>query len=335
MFDIIFSILFIVTLLGVCIALHRKLTLSYIPIHKSVVRIESELEDSISREQKIKRENDRKEELAKKTMNLYETTKEIGEFLEEEKIFARFKKGLGRFIRFQACNYVSTIEEQQDLSDFEIIPLVSRNKEYGYLTIKGVNERERPILDILVAQFLVGIKRARLYELVQTLAITDALTKTSTRRHFFNRFQEELKRSAELHLPLSILMIDIDDFKSFNDTYGHLVGDAILKTIADVIRINCREIDLIGRFGGEEFIVALPMTTKDGALFAAERIRKSIESTSIRAFDETLSVTVSIGVASFPQDAKANQVLVDKADWALYRSKRSGKNKVSIYARYK
>ena len=129
-------------------------------------------------------------------------------------------------------------------------------------------------------------------------------------------------------------MIDIDNFKSFNDTYGHLVGDVILKTVADVVRSNCREIDLIGRFGGEEFTVVLPMTSKDGALFAAERIRKSIESTHVRAFDETLSVTVSIGVASFPQDAQANQELIDKADWALYRSKRTGKNKVSVYARY-
>lgn len=331
----IFFIFFVASLLGLCIVFHRKVTLSSNPIYESVVCLERTIEESLAREQEIKRENNEKEGIATKTMNLYEITKEMGEFLEEEKIFNHFKKGLKKFLHFDECNYLSTIEDQKDLSDYEIIPLVSGNEEYGYLIINGIDETELPILDILVAQFLVGIKRARLYELVQTLAITDSLTKTFTRRHFFNRFQEELKRSRELHLAMSFLMVDIDNFKSFNDTYGHLVGDAILKTVADAIRSNCREIDLIGRFGGEEFTVVLPITSKDGALFAAERIRRSIESTSIRAFDETLSVTVSIGVASFPQDAKTNQELVDKADWALYRSKRTGKNKVSVYARYK
>lgn len=334
MFDIVFSALFVFSLLGLCIAFYRRIAFTLHALHGNIESLERENEELTAREKTVKKDNERKEEAATKTMNLYEITKEIGEFLEEEKIFDRFKSGLAKFIRFQECHYINTISEQQDLSGFEIVPLVSKSKEYGYLTVKGIDDEERPILDILVAQFLIGIKRARLYELVQTLAITDSLTKVFTRRHFFNRFEEELRRSAELSLSLSVLMIDIDNFKSFNDTYGHLVGDVILKTVADVVRSNCREIDLIGRFGGEEFTVALPLTSKDGAFFAAERIRRSIESTPIRAFDETLSVRVSIGVSSSPQDAATKQELIDKADWALYRSKRTGKNKVSVYAQY-
>jgi diguanylate cyclase (GGDEF)-like protein len=107
-----------------------------------------------------------------------------------------------------------------------------------------------------------------------------------------------------------------------------------LKSVADIIKSNCREIDLIGRFGGEEFMVILPMTTKDGAVFAAERIRQSIASTQIKAFDELLSIAVSIGVANFPDDTSDSQELIDKADWALYRSKKTGKNRVCVYARF-
>lgn len=332
MFDIIFLALFTVSLLGVCAGIYR---VSHCALRASIRELEKfqqENQELVAKQENIIKTNEQKEQAALKTMNLYEITKNIGEFLEEEKIVEHFKVGLKNFIHFEECNYCNSIAEQPDVSDFEIIPLASKNQEYGYLMIKGLDERDRPILDILVAQFLVGVKRVHLYELVQTYAITDSLTTVFTRRHFFNRFEEELKRSRELHLDFSFLMIDIDNFKWHNDTYGHLVGDVILKKIADVIRANCREIDLIGRFGGEEFSVALPMTNKDGALFAAERIRKAIESSTIKAFDESLSVTVSIGVASFPQDATTNQELIDKADSALYRSKRTGKNKVSVCA---
>ena len=334
MLGLMFSAIFIVSLLGLCLRYHQRNMMLLLFLRQDIIALNKGIEGRVEQEQAIKKENEQKEAAAIKTMNLYEVTKEIGEFLKEDKIFERFKKGLKKFVMFEDCNFVHSITDQQDISGYEIIPLISRNKEYGYITIKGADGRERPVLDILIAQFLVGIKRARLYELVQTLAITDALTKAFTRRHFFVRYEEELRRSADLHLALSVLMIDIDDFKKFNDTYGHLVGDAILRKVADVIRGSCREIDLIGRFGGEEFTVALPMTNKDGALFAAERIRKSIETCVIKAFDEKVSVTVSIGVASYPYDASTNQELIDKADWALYRSKRTGKNKVSVYAQY-
>ncbi|MBL7130037.1 MAG: diguanylate cyclase [Candidatus Omnitrophica bacterium] len=327
-------LIFVLTLIAIFFVLKDKIAKNYNSAFNDFVKVENNFNDLTLKEKQSKEENASREESVVKMMNLYEVTKEICEFLDEDKIFSSFKTGLSKFVQFDECNYIASIDSQDDLRDSEIIPLTSETDSYGYLAIKGFNKEEKSVLDILISQFIASIKRARLYERVQELAITDSLTKVFTRRYSLDRFEEELLRSEELNLSLSFLMIDIDNFKSFNDKYGHLVGDVVLKTAADIIKFNSREIDLIGRYGGEEFMVIMPMTSKDGALFAAERIRKSLESKQIKAFDELLKVTVSIGVASFAQDAKTSQELIDKADWALYRSKRTGKNKVSAYARY-
>ncbi|MFC1646601.1 GGDEF domain-containing protein [Candidatus Omnitrophota bacterium] len=327
-------ILFILTIIAIFYVLKSRIDKKYSLTFDNFIKLECDFNDLSLGEKQLKEENERREEDVFKIMNIYEVTKDICEFLEVSRIFPIFKSGLSQFVEFDECIYIASVESQENLRDFEIIPLISDSEDYGYLAIKGLKKEERSILGILIAQFITSIKRARLYERVQELAITDSLTKVFTRRYSVDRFEEELKRSEEFHLSLSFLMIDIDDFKSYNDKYGHLVGDAILKTTADIIKLNCREIDLIGRFGGEEFMVIMPMTDKDGAVFAAERICKSLESKQIKAFDELLKVTASIGVACFSQDAKTVQDLIDKADWALYRSKRTGKNKVSAYAKF-
>lgn len=126
-------------------------------------------------------------------------------------------------------------------------------------------------------------------------------------------------------------MIDIDHFKQCNDTYGHLTGDVMLREIAGVIKENVREIDLVARFGGEEFSVLLPNTDKEGAAYVAERIRSGIERQTFHAYNETLSLKVSIGVASLPEHAHVPQVLIDKSDQALYRAKQQGRNRVCIF----
>ena len=324
-------IIFVLTLIAFILLLKGKVEKKYHLAFNDFVDLEDNFKDLNLKEKQIEEENSEKEEKLVRIMNLYEFTKEICEFLDEDKIFLNFKNGLRKFIHFDECNYLHSIESRKDSDNLEIIPLISDSENYGYLAIKGFNYNEKSSLDILIAQFITSIKRSRLYKRVQELSITDSLTKIFTRRYCLDRFEEELRRSEELSLLLSFLMIDIDNFKSFNDKYGHLVGDVILKTIAEIIKVSCREIDLIGRFGGEEFMVILPMTSKDGALFVAERIRKAIESRQIKAFDELLNLTVSIGVASFPQDDRTTQEIMDKADSALYHSKRNGKNKVSVY----
>jgi diguanylate cyclase (GGDEF)-like protein len=327
-------LIFVLTLAGMFILLQSRINRGRNLIQNDLAEVEEAFSDLEIKEKQIEEENSKREKGVVRIANLYEATREISEFLEEDKIFSNFKNCLGKFIKFEDCSYMAKIETDKDLNNLEVMPLVSENNSYGYLAINGLAKEERPILDILVAQLTASLKRSRLYEKVQELAITDSLTSVFTRRYAFDRFEEELRRSEEFNLPLSFLMIDIDNFKSYNDKYGHMVGDVILKTTADIIKLNCREIDLIGRFGGEEFMVILPMTSKDGAIFAAERIRKSLENKKIRAFDELLTVTVSIGVASYPQDSNSGQDLIDKADWALYRSKQTGRNKVSAFAKY-
>jgi diguanylate cyclase (GGDEF)-like protein len=126
-------------------------------------------------------------------------------------------------------------------------------------------------------------------------------------------------------------MIDIDKFKNFNDRYGHLVGDAILRDISRTVKETVRQIDFVGRFGGEEIAVVLAETDRDQARFAAERLRQAIENNVIKVYDEELRVTVSIGVATYPQDADDVDTLIENADKALYVAKQTGRNKVCAF----
>jgi diguanylate cyclase (GGDEF)-like protein len=123
-------------------------------------------------------------------------------------------------------------------------------------------------------------------------------------------------------------MIDVDHFKGFNDKYGHLVGDAILREVARAIKENTRQIDLVARYGGEEFCVLMPETNRVKGYLAAERIRRSLEQRDIIAYDEKLRASVSIGLATFPLDARYVQPLIERADEALYRAKAEGRNRV-------
>ena len=140
------------------------------------------------------------------------------------------------------------------------------------------------------------------------------------------RLEEEMKRSKRYGFNFAFLMVDIDNFKKCNDTCGHLVGDVVLRDVGRIIKEHVREIDLVGRFGGEEFSLVLPETGRDGALMAAERLRKNVELNVFKAYDEKLKLTVSVGVAIYPQDSDNTKDLVDKADEAMYDAKKSGKN---------
>ena len=126
-------------------------------------------------------------------------------------------------------------------------------------------------------------------------------------------------------------MLDLDNFKSYNDRYGHLVGDALLSTVARIIKDNLRQIDIVARYGGEEFSIILPDTDKQEAEYVSSRLRQAIEKEHIRAYDEDLQITVSIGGSIFPKDTNDAQDLVDKADQALYHAKQAGKNQVYFW----
>jgi diguanylate cyclase (GGDEF)-like protein len=172
-------------------------------------------------------------------------------------------------------------------------------------------------------------------KLVQ-LATIDDLTQLYNRRYFFERFNQEMERAKRYQRPLSCLILDIDHFKHVNDTYGHLSGDQVLIDIAQILRNNCRQSDLAGRYGGEELIIFLPETDSPGALIIAERIREMIEQhQTVDDRGEIIRVTVSMGVVSLtgPELEKMdkNERIVQYADDALLQAKKDGRNRIEIY----
>ncbi len=166
---------------------------------------------------------------------------------------------------------------------------------------------------------------------IYRMATTDTLTKLFSREYFQQQYSDVFHRSERYQRPFSLMMIDIDDFKSVNDTHGHPVGDLVLETIGRMIREVVRHEDYAARYGGEEFIVLLPETLPENARNPAERLRRSVEAYRFKAGDAQFSVTVSIGIAGYPEHAQSMEKLMERTDNALYDSKKSGKNSVRIY----
>ena len=161
----------------------------------------------------------------------------------------------------------------------------------------------------------------------EQLSVTDALTGLLNRRYIEERLMEEIKRSNRHGFPMSFMMLDVDNFKSYNDAHGHPAGDAALKLVANVIRETLRGADVAARFGGEEFSILLPQTTGEEAVAIAERIRSNIE----HADFPHRRVTTSIGVASCSAELCVSADLVSAADKALYEAKRRGRNRVVTF----
>ncbi|MBA7478247.1 hypothetical protein ES707_13670 [subsurface metagenome] len=173
----------------------------------------------------------------------------------------------------------------------------------------------------------IAIENANLY----WQATTDRMTKLFSHHYFQQNLDEEIARAHRYGKTLSLIMFDIDNFKKFNDTYGHLQGDLIIKEIAKILRGSVRTIDFTARYGGEEFAIILPEVDAKGAAVVAERIRKTVEQYSFPGEEGPLYVTVSIGVAGFkPARMRSASQLIAEADKALYQSKEMGRNQVSV-----
>ena len=271
-------------------------------------------------------------------LTLYEITKEITQSLGEKEAFEIFKSKLGDHVGFTDCSLVhplcDEINDYKKSTDYFLFALQGKTGQIGYLVVKGMPQAHHEKFTILGHQFALALRRIKLYHEIERIAITDSLTELHTRRYAIERFQEELKRSQARGMKLSFLMIDVDYFKTFNDQQGHLMGDQILREVGKLIRENTREIDIAGRFGGEEFCVILPDTDRSGARFAAERIRQAVEASAIKAYDAEVKITVSLGVATYPEDGTRIEELTDKADWALYRAKREGRNRICVFGVY-
>jgi len=294
-------------------------------------RIKDEYDNLFAENTKLKAANRNLQNTLDSTIALYDITKQICKSLDADKVFSYFKDEVNKYIRVNDCKF---LKGQADLSlykDCTIIPLNIQEELIGYLVAEGLGVEDKEKFYILSQQFILGIERAVLYRGVQELAIIDSLTNVFNRRHYLERFKEEIERSTKFNYKFSCLMVDIDYFKDFNDRYGHIVGDAILRELSRTIQENIRQIDLIGRYGGEEFSIILIETDKDAVGFAAERIRRAIEEKRLRVYDEELKITVSIGISTYPYDGKEIGRLIDKADSALYEAKQAGRNKVCAY----
>ena len=195
---------------------------------------------------------------------------------------------------------------------------------------KGFDETEYELFSYLTGQAAVSIENVDLHEIVQMQAVTDELTGLFNLRHFHHTLDGEIERSRRFGTEVGLAMLDIDDFKQINDSFGHQQGDLVLLEVGRVLRSLSRDIDEPARYGGEEMAVILPQTDLNGAQLLAERMRTAIEDLRINRLDGdgTLHVTASFGVASLPRCAADKDGLIAEADAALYRAKRAGKNRV-------
>ncbi len=212
------------------------------------------------------------------------------------------------------------------------VPLTVKDKILGTLNVSkstpdSFSERDFELFVNLANQAAIAIDNARLYR----YAVTDEMTRLYNHRYFQQRLDEEIQRADRYENHVSLIILDVDHFKSFNDTYGHPEGDRVLKTVARLIEKNVREIDIPARYGGEEFVVICPEKSGEGSLIPAERIRTAIEGYDFRINGEHVPIKVSLGVCCYPDAASSKADLIQKADAALYFSKENGRNRASLF----
>jgi diguanylate cyclase (GGDEF)-like protein len=188
--------------------------------------------------------------------------------------------------------------------------------------LKKIAEQTGQVIDTMAA-----------YHHTRELSITDELTGICNRRYFNQMYEREIQRAQRYSRALSLIMLDIDHFKIFNDTHGHLVGDAILKQVARVLEESIRKADILARYGGEEFVIMLPEIDKEHGRTVAEKLRRAVEHSQFpHAETQPLGrITVSLGLASFPEDAGTAEALLARADQGLYLAKSRGRNQVGEY----
>lgn len=197
--------------------------------------------------------------------------------------------------------------------------------------LDAFTEDDERLLMTMASQLATAIEKVRLFEEVQQLAITDPLTGLYNRRHFFELAEREFDRARRYNHPLSVIMMDLDYFKQVNDTYGHLVGDQVLQTVAQRLQQELREVDLLGRYGGEEFTVFLPETDLVGVRQVAERLCQRVAQSPVDTERAPVSITISLGVVGLDESCTSLDVLIDRADQALYTAKQGGGNRVCVW----
>ena len=231
-------------------------------------------------------------------------------------------------------NFKQFDDNERFIQNICCIPLKVNNITFGVINIvdkvdgSSFEKRDTDLLMAMVNQAAIVLDNTKLFK----LAITDGLTGLYLVRHFKNKLASEEKRAKRYNKIFSILFFDIDHFKKFNDTYGHHIGDEVLKQVAAIFKNSLRDgIDIAARYGGEEMIALLPETDIKGAYIVAERLRNAVANHEFTGYKTSLHVTISIGISEFPSSDTDSLELIRKADTALYQSKEGGRNKTTIY----
>jgi diguanylate cyclase (GGDEF)-like protein len=218
------------------------------------------------------------------------------------------------------------------------LPLRTRDENLGILMVDNllsqqeISPGEIPILQGIAGQLSMAIKNARLFQGVEELSITDGLTGLYLLRYFKQRLKEEFFRAERNGGNLSLMIMDIDHFKRFNDSYGHQAGDTVLTTVAERILANARKVDLTARYGGDEFIILLPDTSSEEALLLADRLYQAISKEPVTLAGQPVTITTSLGIATFPTHASSIEELIKRSDEALYWVKSHGRNRFRLFS---
>ncbi len=227
-----------------------------------------------------------------------------------------FVESSGSFARSIACIPMKVYKDT-----IGVINVTNKKHQAGF----GTEDVE--MLRAVADQAAISISKAQLWE----MAVNDSLTGLHVRRYFMAKLQDEIHRTDRYKKTLSIVMADLDRFKTINDTFGHTTGDHVLKAVGSYLKNSIRDVDSIGRYGGEEFIMFLPETSKKAAHVLADRLRVGVA--EIVMGENLPTVTISLGISTFPQDGKTLNELLERADAALYQAKENGRNQVVSYSK--
>lgn len=238
----------------------------------------------------------------------------------------------------QADFFNNPLAVKEGIRSLICIPLVTKGRIHGVLYLddfvpRRFDKDRMKLISVLASFAAMAIENATLHHETLQMAITDALTGLNNRRYFEQVLPQELERACRYHQSFGLLMIDVDNFKNFNDSYGHPMGDRILATIATAIEKTLRSVDFAFRYGGEELAVILPETSAKSACRVAERIRQRVAKDTKKLLNGSLkeAITVSVGVACYPVDGADADLLVARADDLLYLAKSAGKNCVRCH----
>ena len=223
-------------------------------------------------------------------------------------------------------------------NDLLLVPLVSGDTMIGFLSVREPHDRRIPsiekvrTLEIFATQAVTAMQSATQYEEIRRLTFVDSLTPAYNHRYFQDALAKEIQRHLRSGLEMTLAMLDIDNFKKINDTFGHPIGDQILKGLVEELMAHARETDVVARYGGEEFAIIFPDTPGRSARDAANRLRELVERRvfALPQFGKTLHITVSVGIAVYPRDGMTPADLIARADAALYFAKKNGKNQVAV-----